>query len=90
MVMNLAASWETSVPSQGRGDPLEEGMVTHSSIPAWEIPWTEEPGGIQFMELQRIGHNRTTKHTALEEYVYLKRVFHTVLWIGEMESSILQ
>ena len=39
--------WETSVPSLGREDPLEEGMATHSSILAWRIPWTEEPGGPQ-------------------------------------------
>ena len=37
-------------------DPLEEGMATHSSILAWEIPWTEEPGGLQSMGLQRAGH----------------------------------
>ena len=38
---------ETQVPSLGREDPLEKGMPTHSSILAWEIPWTEEPGGLQ-------------------------------------------
>jgi len=36
-------------------DPLEKGMATHSSILAWRIPWTEEPGGLQFMGLQRVG-----------------------------------
>ena len=40
---------ETSVPSLGREDHLEEEMVTHSSIIAWKIPWTEEPGGVQSM-----------------------------------------
>jgi len=49
--------WETWVQSLSWGDPLEAGMATHSSIPAWELPWTEEPCGIQFMELQRIGHD---------------------------------
>ena len=44
----LSLSWE---------DPLEEGMATHSSILAWRIPWTEEPGRLQCMELQRVGHN---------------------------------
>ena len=39
------------------GEPLEEGMATHSSILAWEIPWTEEPGGLQSVGLQRVGHN---------------------------------
>ena len=56
-VTNLAAVWETWVQSLSWGDPLEAGMATHSSIPAWELPWTEEPCGIQFMELQRIGHD---------------------------------
>ena len=39
----------------GQKDPLEEEMATHSSILAWEIPWTEEPGGLQFMGTQRVG-----------------------------------
>ena len=43
---------ETLVPSLGREDPMEEEMATHSSIPAWRIPWTEEPGGLQSMGLQ--------------------------------------
>jgi len=48
---------ETWVQSLGRDNPLEEGMTTHSSIPAWRIPWTEEPGGLQSMGLQRVGHD---------------------------------
>ena len=51
-VKNLLAMWETRVLSLGQEDPLEEGMATHSSILAWRIPWTEEPGGSQ-----RVGHN---------------------------------
>ena len=47
---------EMRVQSLGQEDPLEEGMATHSSIFAWRIPWTEEPGGLQSMKLQRIGH----------------------------------
>ena len=43
---------ETQVRSLGREDPLEQGMATHSSILAWRIPWTEEPGGLQFMGSQ--------------------------------------
>ena len=46
MVKNLLAMWETWVQSLGQEDPLEEGMATHSSILVWEIPWTEEPGGL--------------------------------------------
>ena len=45
-VKNLPTVWGTRVQSLGREDPLEKGMATHSSIPAWRIPWTEEPGGI--------------------------------------------
>ena len=52
MVKNLPAMRETWVWSLGWEDPLEEGMAAHSSILAWRIPWTEEPGGLQSMELQ--------------------------------------
>ena len=48
---------ETRVRSLGREDPLEKEMATHSSILAWRIPWTEEPGGLQSTELQRVKHN---------------------------------
>ena len=60
MVYNLPARWETWVPSLGQEDPLEKGMVMHSSILAWRIPWTDEPGGLQFMESQRVGYDRAT------------------------------
>ena len=45
------------VRALGQGDPLEEGMVTHSSILAWRIPWREEPGGLESIGSQRIGHD---------------------------------
>ena len=48
---------ETQVQSLGQEDPLEKEMATQSSILAWEIPWTEEPGGLQSMGLQRVQHN---------------------------------
>ena len=51
---------ETWVRSLGREDPLEEGMATHSSILTWRIPWTEEPGGLQSMGSQRVGHDWVT------------------------------
>ena len=57
MVKNLPAMWETQVQSMGQEDPLEKGMANHSSILAWRIPWTEEPGGLQSMESQRVGHD---------------------------------
>ena len=56
MIKNLPAVWETRVQSLGSEDPLEEGMATHSSILAWRIPWTEKPGELQSMRLQRVGH----------------------------------
>ena len=56
-VKNLPAMQEASVQSPGWEDPLEEGMATHSSILAWRIPRTEEPGGLQSMGLQRVGHD---------------------------------
>ena len=57
MVKNPPAKQEIWVRSLGRADPLEKGMATHSSILAWRIPWTEEPGGLQSMGLQRVGHD---------------------------------
>ena len=57
MVKNLPAMQETGVRSLGREDPLEKEMATHSSILAWRIPWTGEPGGLQFMGSQRVRHN---------------------------------
>ena len=54
MVKNPPAMWETWVQSLGWEDPLERGMSAHSSILAWEIPWTEEPGGLQSIALQRV------------------------------------
>ena len=53
----LHAMWETWVGSLGREDPLEKGMAAHSSILAWRIPWTEEPGELQSMGSQRVGRD---------------------------------
>ena len=60
--------WETSVRSLGWEDPLEEGMATYSSILAWRMPMTEEPGGLQSTGLQRVRHNWVTKH--ITAYMY--------------------
>ena len=57
---------ETQVRSLGQEDPLEEEMATHSSIPAWRIPQTEELGGLQYMGSQRAGHDCVIKLTAQE------------------------
>jgi len=60
MVKNLPATRETWVQSLGQEDPLKKEMATHSSILAWRTPWTEEPGGVQSMGSQRVGHDRAT------------------------------
>ena len=57
MVKNLPAMQETWVQSLGQEDPLEKEMATHSSIIAWEVPWTEKPGGLQSVGLQRVRHD---------------------------------
>ena len=54
---------EMWVQSLAWEDPLEEEIATHSNIPAWKIPWAEEPGGLQFIGLQRIRHDRGIEHT---------------------------
>ena len=55
-VKRLSATWETWVQSLGQEDPLDKKMATHSNTLAWKIPWTEEPGRLQSMGLQRVGH----------------------------------
>ena len=60
---------ETWVRSLGWEDPLEEGMATHSNILAWRIPWTEEPGVLQSVGLQRVRHAWVTKHTAQNKHL---------------------
>ena len=59
MVKRLSTMWETRVQSLGREDLLEKEVATHSSILAWKIPWIEEPGRLQSMGLQRVGHDFT-------------------------------
>ena len=82
MVKNLPAMQETKVRSLGGEDPLEKGMAIHSSILAWRIPWTEEPGGPQFLGSQRVGHdlaaNITTTTTLLTD-CYLENLLHLSL-----------
>ena len=57
MVKHLPIMQETQVRSLGQEDPLEKKVATHSSTLAWKIPWTEDPGRLQSMGLQRVGHN---------------------------------
>ena len=56
-VKHLPTMWETWVQSLGREDLLEKEIAIHSSILAWKIPWTEEPGRLQSMESRRVGHD---------------------------------
>ena len=57
VIKNPLLAEETRVQSLNGEDPLEEGMAVYSSIPAWIIPWTEEPGRLQSIDLQRVGHD---------------------------------
>ena len=75
MVKRLPAMPETWVQSLGREDPLEKKMATHSSILAWEIPWTEEPGGLQSIGSRRSQTDLATKQQKI------------VLWIGVQKNS---
>ena len=57
LALNMPAMQKTQVRSMGWEDPLEKGMATHPNILAWRIPRTEEPGGLQSMQSQRVGYN---------------------------------
>ena len=70
MVKCLPAMRETQVRSLGQEDSLEKEMATHSSILAWKIPWTEEPGGLQSMGSQKVRHDRVTSFSFLESAWY--------------------
>ena len=78
MVKNLSAMQETQVQSLDGEDPLEKRMATHSSILAWGIPWTEEPGRLQSMGWQRSGHNWVINTFTLSYYTPKK----SILWFG--------
>ena len=74
MVKNLPIMQQVQVQSLGWEDPLEKGLATHSSILAWRIPWTEEPGRIQSLGSQRVGHNWATNTLiALIRYVTMAK-----------------
>ena len=74
-VKSMPAMQETQVRSLSWEDPLEKEMATHSSIRAWRIPWTEEPGGLQSMGLQRVGYDMTER---LHSFCILYRI--QTLW----------
>ena len=81
MIKNLPAK----VWSLGWEDPLEKGVATHSSILAWEIPWTEKAGRLQSMELQTVGHDWVTNffffNFFLKEILKEKKIRKSVLWV---------
>ena len=82
MVNNLPAIQETQVQSLGWEDPLQKGNDTHSSIPAWRIPCTEESGGLQSMGSQRDGHSWAIVHKHMIKinnvYVLNKKFYVTI------------
>ena len=65
---------ETPVQSLGHEDPLEKEMATHSSILAWQIPWTEEPGGLKVSQ-KKVGHHLVTKQ---QDFLEIKLLFRTI------------
>ena len=74
MVKNSPAKQEmqkTWVPFLGQEDPLEWEVATHSDIIPWEVPWTEAPGGLQSMGVQRVGHNRTHVHVRTHTHTHI-------------------
>ena len=87
MVKNPPAMWETWVWSLGWKDPLEKGTATHSSILAWRIPWTEEPGRLQSTGSQRVRHDWTAFTTASASYITSLTVLVVGLWFPCPPSS---
>ena len=77
---NLPAMWETPIRSLDWEDPLEKGKVAHSSIPAWTIPWTEEPGRLQFMGSQ--------SRTQLSDFTFTFNVKHQFLFKIKVNPSV--
>ena len=85
---------ETQVQSLGQKDPLEKEMATHSLSLAWETPWTDEPGMLQFIRSQRVGHNLVTKQelTCLHllkgtELIYLLSCFYITPYWEEKQKQ---
>ena len=79
MVNNLPAMQETWIWFLGQEDPLEKGMTTHSSLLAWEIPWTEQPGGLQSMGSQRVRHNWAT-NTLMDIWMVTDLCHYNDVW----------
>ena len=84
MVKNPSAMQETQVLALSQKDPLEEEMATHSSILAWEIPWTEKPGGLQSMGLKK---SRMTEHTHPTYYLNQGPWPPCITWLKILSSE---
>ena len=79
---------ETQVQPLGQEDPLEKELATHSSIVAWKIPRTEEPGRLQFMGLQRVGHDRATNfHFLFYIYIYITDIYVYIYQLKETSNG---
>ena len=83
MVKGLPAMQQTWVPSLDWDDPLEKAMATHFSILAWRIPWTEYPGGLQSMGLQRVRYSWVTN---TDTYTYTHTHTHTHDWVMSIDT----
>ena len=78
----------TWVRSLGQDDPLEKEVATHSSVLTWEIPWTEEPGGLQPLGLQRVGHHLVNKQQQIRPIVSIYVIISHHLWEGIDKVSL--
>ena len=88
MVKCLSTMQETRVQSLGWEDPLEKEMAIHSSTTAWKIPWTEEPGRLQSMGSQRVGHDwATSRHIHTTQTDYLLPVYVNLLPITKLKQD---
>ena len=87
LVKNLPAVQETQVRSLGGEDPLEKETATHSSILAWKIPWTEEPGRLQSMGLQRAGHDLATKPPSGSRSYQVEELGSAPSFVGSQSSN---
>ena len=88
LVKHLSTMWETWVQSLGWEDVLEKEMATHSSILAWKIPWMEEPGRLQSMGSQRVGHDWETSLSLFTYAVSLSKSPSTVQVLSSWKSAL--
>ena len=85
----MQKTYETGVQSLGQEDPLEKGIATHFSTLAWKSPWTEEPGGLQSMGSQRVGHNYYYSRKLGEEFMNPKQNIFLSIYKNEKKNGKL-